>query len=91
MNKYMIERMIDGIGSFTAEQYKAAAQKSNAALAELGDDIEWIESHVAADQTFCVYMASGEEIIMEHSRITGFPANRITEIVGAIGPWTADD
>jgi len=91
MKKYMIEREIDGIGSFSHEQLKAASQKSNKVLAELGDDIEWIESHLTADQTFCVYMASGKEIIMEHSRITGFPANRITEIVGAFGPWTADD
>ncbi len=91
MKKYIIEREIAGIGGFDSSQYKAAAQKSNQALAELGDDIKWLESYVAQDQTFCVYMATGEEIIMEHSRLSGFPANRITEIVSSFGPGTAED
>ena len=91
MKKYIIEREIAGIGDFDSEQYKAAAQKSNQALAELGNDIKWLESYVTQDQTFCVYMATGKEIIMEHSRLSGFPANRITEIVSSFGPRTAED
>lgn len=90
MKKYIIERNIPQIGSFEHDQFKAAAAKSNEALAQLGDDIEWVESYVAANQTYCVYNASGEDIIRKHSEISGFPADKITEIVTGISPNTAN-
>lgn len=90
MKKYMIERHIPDIGTFEHEQYKMAAAKSNEVLKELGSEIEWIESFVAADQTFCVYNASGKEIIRKHSELSGFPANKITELFAGIGPNTAN-
>ena len=90
MKKYIIERHIPEIGSFEHEEYKGVAVKSNEVLAELGSDIEWVESYVAQNQTFCIYNATGEEIIRKHSEISGFPANKITEIVANIGPETAN-
>lgn len=90
MPRYMIERDIPEIGSFEHEQFKAAAAKSNEVLNELGPEIEWIESYVTDNQTYCVYNASGEDIIMKHAEISGFPANRIRKIVTDIGPWTAN-
>jgi hypothetical protein len=90
MNIYVIEREIPGIGHFSQEQYKAAAQKSNKALAELGDGINWQHSYIVEDQTFCIYEASGEEIIRKHSEITGFPANRIHKIMSMMDPSTGD-
>lgn len=89
MKTYIIEREIPEIGSFEHEQYREAAKKSNAVLAELGPDIKWLESFVAGDKTFCVYRASGEEIIRRHAELSGFPANKITEIKTKIGPDTA--
>lgn len=89
MKTYIIEREIPEIGSFAREQYREAAKKSNAVLAELGPDIKWLESFVAGDKTFCVYQASGEEIIRRHAELSGFPANKITEIKTRIGPDTA--
>lgn len=90
MKKYMIERHIPEIGSFEHEQYKGAAAKSNEVLEQLGPEIEWVESYVADNQTYCIYNASGEDIIRQHSEISGFPANKITEIVTGIGPETAN-
>ena len=90
MKKYMIERHIPEIGSFEHEEFKGAAARSNEVLAELGSGIEWVESYVAQNQTFCIYNATGEEIIRKHSEISGFPANKITEIVTDIGPATAN-
>ncbi len=90
MKKYMIERHIPDIGTFEHEQYKAAAMKSNEVLEQLGPEIEWLESHVAANQTFCIYKACGEDIIRKHSEVSGFPANKITELVSEIGPDTAN-
>ena len=90
MKKYLIEREIPGVGAFTPEQLKGAAATSNAALAQLADKVQWQQSYVAGDKTFCVYLATDEAAIREHSRLSGFPANKITEINGVIDPATAN-
>ena len=89
MRKFIIEREIPAVGSIEREQLKGAAAKSNAALTELGTDIQWVESYVAADKTFCVYLAKDEAIIRRHAEISGFPANKITEVKRMIDPTTA--
>ncbi|HTV45166.1 MAG TPA: DUF4242 domain-containing protein [Stellaceae bacterium] len=89
MRKFIIERELPAIGSAERQALREAAQKSNAVLKELGPDIQWVESYVAGDKTFCVYLAQNEEIIHEHSRKSGFPANKITEIRKMIDPTTA--
>lgn len=89
MRKFIIERELPEVGSMEREQLKAAAAKSNEALAELGADIQWVESYVAADKTFCVYLARDEAVIKQHAEISGFPADKITEIRKMIDPTTA--
>jgi hypothetical protein len=89
MRKYIIERDIPGIGGKQSTDYRDAARTSNAALAELGPEIQWQESYVAGDKTFCVYLAANEDIIRQHARLSGFPATRITEIKRMIDPTTA--
>jgi cell division inhibitor SulA len=91
MHKYIIERELPAIGSAERQTLKEAAQKSNAVLKELGPDIQWVESYVAGDKTFCVYLAQNEEIIHEHSRRSGFPANKVTEVRRMIDPTTATE
>ncbi|MBI3710009.1 MAG: DUF4242 domain-containing protein [Proteobacteria bacterium] len=90
MRKFIIERDLPAIGSAEREQLKAAAAKSNSVLHQLGPDIQWVESYVASDKTFCVYMAKDENIIREHAKISGFPANKITEVRKMIDPTTAN-
>lgn len=89
MKKYIIERDISGIGAKGFAELREAAQASNKVLAELGPDIQWQESYVAGDKTFCVYLARDEAIIREHARLSGFPASIITEIQRMIDPTTA--
>ena len=89
MRKYVIERDIPKVGTFEREQLREAAKTSNAALVKLGPDIQWIESYVAADKTFCVYLAKDETIIRRHAEISGFPASIITEVRRMIDPTTA--
>ncbi len=89
MRRYIIERQIPGIGSASAPDLCAAAQRSNAVLSELGPRIQWIESYVAGDKTFCVYLAEDEEVIRRHAELSGFPANAIHEIHEMIDPTTA--
>jgi methionine synthase I (cobalamin-dependent) len=89
MKKYVIEREIPKVGSLEREQLREAANKSCEALRQLGADIQWLESFVAADKTFCVYLAKDEAIIQEHAKLSGFPASKITEISKMIDPTTA--
>ena len=89
MKKYIIERELPKVGTLEREQLRQAACKSNQALRQLGPDIQWQESFVAADKTFCVYLAKDESIIHQHAQISGFPATRVTEIGKMIDPTTA--
>jgi len=88
LRKYIIERDIPAVGNLEREQLRAAAAKSNEALRELGPEIQWQESYVAGDKTFCVYLARDEAIIRKHSEMSGFPASKITEIRKMIDPTT---
>ena len=88
LRKFIIERDIPGAGSLEREQLRGAAAKSNGVLRDLGPDIQWVESYVAADKTFCVYLAKDEAIIKKHAEISGFPATKITEIRKMIDPTT---
>ena len=87
LKKFMIEREIAGVGSMAAADLGNAAKTSNAALAQLSG-IQWQYSYVTKDKTFCVYLAESEEAIYEHARLSGFPANKVTEIHTVIDPTT---
>ena len=89
MKKYVIERALPGIGDSSPDDLRAAAQKSNEVLEELGPDIQWVESYVVNDMTLCLSMARDEDIIREHAEKSGFPATKITEVRTMIGPGTA--
>jgi hypothetical protein len=88
LRKFIIERDIPAVGSLEREQLRGAAAQSNGVLRQLGPDIQWVESFVAADKTFCVYLARDEEIIKKHAEISGFPATKITEVRKMIDPTT---
>lgn len=88
LKTYIIEREIPGVEQMTPDQLKGAAAASNAVLDQLGPKVRWLESFVAKDKTFCVYEADDEAVIQEHARLSGFPANKITEVGGKISPAT---
>lgn len=90
MPKFIIERSIPNAGNFTPDKLRSIAQKSREVLCSLGTDIQWIHSYVAGDKIYCIYLAPSEELIREHARIAGFPANSITQIANIIDLSTAD-
>jgi Protein of unknown function (DUF4242) len=90
LRRFIIEREMPQVGSLEREQFKAAAEKSNGVLHQLGPDIQWVESFVTADKIFCVYLARDEELVRKHAEIAGFPANRVTEVKRVIDPTTAN-
>ena len=89
MPKYVIEREIPGAGNLSAEQLQGISQKSCSVLKELGPQIQWVESYVTDDKIYCVYIAPNEEMIREHAKRGGFPANRISQVRTIIDPTTA--
>jgi hypothetical protein len=89
LRRFIIERDIPKVGSLERDQLRDAAAKSNEALSELSPDIQWQESYVTADKTFCVYLAKDEAVIRRHAEISGFPATKITEVRKVIDPTTA--
>ena len=88
LNRYIIEREIPDVGSLEREQLAGAAAKSNEALAQLAPDIQWVESYVAADKTFCVYLAKDENVFRKNAEISGFSATKITPVRKMIDPTT---
>ena len=90
MPKYIIEREISGAGSLTRDQLLGISLKSCDILKKLGPQIQWVESYVTGDKIYCVYIAPNEELIREHARQGGFPANRISAVAGIIDPTTAE-
>jgi hypothetical protein len=88
MKKFMIEREIPKVGAMEWQQLHQAAAKSNEVLRQIGPEIQWLESFVTADKMFCMYLANDEALIRRHAELSGFPANRITEIRKMIDPST---
>ncbi len=90
MPKYIIEREIPGVGRMSDEELRGASQKSCSVLSSLGPQIQWLESYVTGDKLYCVYIAPNEEVVREHARKGGFPANRISRVSTIIDPTTAE-
>jgi len=90
MPKYVIERKLPGAGKLSAQQLKAISQKSNEVLRTLGPEIQWVQSYVTDDTIYCVYVAPSEELIRQHAKAGGFPADRITPVRTMIDPTTAE-
>jgi hypothetical protein len=90
MPKYIIEREIPNAGALSPAELSAIAQKSCGVLQELGPSIQWVQSYVTEDRITCVYIAPNADIIREHARRGGFPADRVLEVVTVIDPTTAE-
>jgi hypothetical protein len=90
MPKYVIEREIPEAGKLSAEQLQGISQKSCGVLKQLGPQIQWVQSYVTDNKIYCVYIAPNEEMVREHAKQGGFPANRISEVKQVIDPTTAE-
>ena len=88
MKRYVIERDIPGVGRLDDAQRKSTAAQSNRALEKLSGKVQWLQSYVVDDKTFCIYLADTEASVQEHARLSGFPANKVTEVRAVIDPTT---
>ena len=89
MKRFLIERDLPGVGQLNGQQLKEASTTSNAALTKLAGKVQWVQSYVVEDKTFCIYLADHESSVYEHADLSGFPASKVTEVRGVIGPMTA--
>jgi hypothetical protein len=90
MPKFVIERAIPGVGATNEAQLQAISQKSCSVLQELGPDVQWVQSFVTGDKIYCIYNAANEELIREHARRGGFPADSVSRVMSTIDPTTAE-
>ena len=90
MPKYVIERTVPGAGQMDSGELKGIAEQSNDVLRDLGPDVQWVHSYVVDDKIFCLYNATGEDIIREHGRCGGFPVDAIHQVRAVIDPVTAE-
>ncbi len=86
MKKFVIEREFPGAGNLTSEQLRAITQTSNTAVGSLDKPYHWVESFVTGDKIYCVHIAESEDVIREHARLGGFPANSVSEVKAMIDP-----
>ncbi|MBK7852298.1 MAG: DUF4242 domain-containing protein [Bacteroidetes bacterium] len=90
MPKFVIEREIPGAGKLSAEQLKAISQTSCGVLSKMGTQIQWIHSYVTDNKIYCIYSAPNEEMVREHAKQGGFPANSVSRVAAIIDPTTAE-
>jgi len=90
MPQFVIEREMPGVGSLGPAELKGASQTSCSVLRDLGPQIQWVHSYVTDDKIYCVYRAPNEDVIREHARLGGFPANKISQVKATIDPTTAE-
>ena len=90
MPKYVIEREIPGAGNLTPEQLQAISQTSCGVLNKLGPSIQWVHSYVTDNKIYCIYNAPNEEMVREHAKQGGFPANSVARVHSIIDPTTAE-
>ena len=90
MPKYVIEREVPGAGKLSTEELQGISQTSCGVLRKMGSDIQWLHSYVTGDKIDCVYIAANEEMVREHARQGGFPANSVAEVKTIIDPTTAE-
>jgi hypothetical protein len=89
MPKYVIERDLPGAGQLSAQELHDISQQSNKVIGELGD-LQWVTSYVTDDKIYCVYLAPDEDVLQEHARCGGFPANKISKVSAVIDPTTGE-
>lgn len=91
MPKYLIERVIPGAGKMSPDEIKAISVRSCKVLNQMGPQVQWVQSYVTENKIYCVYIAPNEEMVREHARLGGFPANQIAPVKQIIDPTTAED
>lgn len=90
MPQFVIERDMPGAGSLSADELQGASQQSCSVLRDMGPQIQWVHSYVTDDKIYCIYRAENADMIRQHAKTAGFPANSVSEVRTIIDPTTAE-
>jgi hypothetical protein len=90
MPKFVIERVLPGAGSLTADEVHTVVAKSNEVLADMAPRAQWLHSHVTSDKVYCVYIAEDEAAIREHADRVGLPVSAVNAVSSVIDPTTGE-
>ncbi|MBA2403779.1 MAG: DUF4242 domain-containing protein [Bdellovibrionales bacterium] len=101
LNRYIIERNMPGVGAGTDQDFSQMAGKSNQVLNDLGSNIQWVHdlgsniqwvhSYITDDKVICEYLAENEDLVRQHAKLGGFPADKIMKVKHVCDPTTAED
>jgi hypothetical protein len=90
MKRFIIEREIPGASNLTADELTEISTKANIAAASLGVPYRWVTSYVAGDKIYCIHEADDADVVREHARRCGLPANTVALVVNEITAHTAE-
>jgi hypothetical protein len=93
MPRYVIERNIPEVGTWSAQTLCDVSQKSNGVISDMqanGTPIQWVQSYVVEDKIYCIYLAPDKDALLAHAKSGGFPANNIYEVKAVIDPTTGE-
>ncbi|MEP6731118.1 MAG: DUF4242 domain-containing protein [bacterium] len=90
MPKFLIERELPGAGNLSDEELQAISRKSCEVIRTMAPDVQWIQSYVTDDKIYCIYIAKDADLVRQHAKCGGFPANVVSEIRAGIDPTTAE-
>ena len=79
MNTYVIEREIAGPASSptrSARHHHHIQRRGG----DANKPYEWLHSYVAGDKIYCFHKAESADVIREHAKEGGFPANLVQEV-----------
>ena len=86
MPQFVIEREVAGAGKLSESEIRDLSLRSLEVLKEMGPQIQWLHSYVTEDKVYCVYLAPDENIIREHARRVGIPADRVSAVRRLLDP-----
>jgi len=91
MPKYVIERIVPGASRMSPSDLKTLSMRSCNVLNQMGPQIQWVQSYVTDNKLYCIYIAENEQLVFEHARLGGFPANLVTQVKTIIDPTTSEN
>lgn len=80
LRTFIVERDIPEMEIPDQKPLSEAVAKLTEAWQELGPTTQWLDSYVADNKTFGIYLAPDEYILREQAKKTGFPVSNIWEI-----------
>lgn len=91
MHRYLVERSIEGVGAWTAEQLREVSETSRLISRELVPEVKLIESYVTGESLYCLFVSPSKELIHEHAKWDGLPVTRVSEVFDVVDAYAGEE